>query len=103
LRAVAYRLAASTGFRVNEIRSLTPESFRLDDPDPVVCLDAAAAKNRRAVEQPIPAALARELAPWLAGKPVLPLHHETAKAIKADLEAAGVPYETAEGFADFPP
>ncbi len=30
-----------------------------------------------------------------------PLHHETAKAIKADLEAIGVPYETDEGTADF--
>ena len=32
---------------------------------------------------------------------VLPLHHETAKAIRADLTAAGIPYETDDGVADF--
>ena len=31
LRAMAYRVATSTGFRVDKLRSLTPESFRLDD------------------------------------------------------------------------
>src|SRR5579883_1023113 len=30
LRMMAYRAAAATGFRVEELRSLTPESFRLD-------------------------------------------------------------------------
>jgi hypothetical protein len=32
---------------------------------------------------------------------VFPLHHDTGKAIRSDLEAAGIPYETAEGAADF--
>ena len=54
---------------------------------------------------PIPSPLAPELAAWLrektAGAPVLPLRHETAKAIRADLESAGVPYVTDEGVADF--
>lgn len=83
LRAMAYRLAAATGFRAAELRTLTPEAFRLDGPDPTVCLAASATKNRRPAEQPIPLALARDLAGWLAGRPagvpVLPLHHETAK------------------------
>src|SRR5262249_35376830 len=35
------------------------------------------------------------------GEPVFPLHHETAKAIRVDLEAAGIPYSTEEGVADF--
>ena len=29
------------------------------------------------------------------------MHHETAKAIRGDLTAAGIPYETDEGVADF--
>lgn len=105
LRAMAYRLAAATGFRVAELRTLTPGSFRLEGADPTVFLTASATKNRRPAEQPIPLTLARDLAAWLrdkpADKPVLPLHHETARAIRADLADAGIPYETDEGKADF--
>jgi integrase len=105
LRAMAYRMAAATGFRAAELRTLTPEAFRLDGPEPCVFLRASATKNRRPSEQPIPLALARHLAEWLVNKPagvsVLPLHHETAKAIRADLAAAGIPYATDEGVADF--
>src|SRR5262249_13442148 len=50
-------------------------------------------------------ALARDLTRWLDGKPagvpVLPLHREAARAIRADLTAAGIPYATDEGVADF--
>ena len=105
LRAMAYRVAAATGFRVEELRSLTPESFRLDGPEPTVFLKRSSTKNRKPADQPISQALARDIRVWLrnspSGEPVLPLHHETAKAIKADLEACGVPYETDEGVADF--
>ena len=105
LRAMAYRLAAATGFRVAELRALTPESFHLDGPEPNVFLRASATKNRRPAEQPIPSSLVRDLADWLRDKPsgeaVLPLHHDTAKAIRRDLESAGIPYETDEGCADF--
>jgi hypothetical protein len=84
---------------------LTPESFRLTGPEPSVLLAAGATKNRRPAEQPIPLALARDLAGWLRDKParasVFPLHHKTAKAIREDLAAAGIPYETDEGVADF--
>jgi integrase len=105
LRAMAYRLAAATGLRVAELRTLTPDAFRLDGPEPVVWVRASATKNRRPAEQPIPSPRARELALWLRDKPagatVLPLRHETAKAIRADLESAGIPYATDEGVADF--
>lgn len=105
LRAMAYRLAAATGFRVAELRMLTPESFRLAGTEPSISLRASSTKNRRSAEQPITLALARDLPKWLEGMPpgmsVLPLHHETAKAMRTDLEAAGIPYETDEGVADF--
>jgi integrase len=105
LRAIAYQTAALTGFRVSELRSLTPESFRLDDSEPSVFLRRSSTKNRKPADQPIPITLACELRDWIRDKPrghsVFPLHHETAKAIRIDLEAAGIPYETEEGKADF--
>jgi integrase len=105
LRAMAYRVAAATGFRAQELRTLTPEGFHLNGSDPSVILAASATKNRRPAEQPVPVALARDLAAWLADRPagssVFPLHHETAKAIRVDLAAAGIPYETDEGVVDF--
>jgi integrase len=104
-RAMAYKVASATGFRVSELRSLTPESFKLEGPAPSILLRASSTKNRRPADQPISLALAAELNRWLAGSPpgssVFPLHHETSKAIKADLEACGVPYVTDEGTADF--
>jgi integrase len=105
LRAMAYRVAAATGFRADELRSLTPEAFRLDRQEPSILLRASSAKDRRPADQPIPLMLARDLCEWLRGKPsgqsVFPLNHETAKAIRGDLEAAGIPYETEDGAADF--
>ena len=104
-RAMVYRVTAATGFRADELRSLTPESFRLGGPEPSIFLRASATKNRRPADQPVPQTLARDLSAWLADKSagvsVFPLHHETAKAIRRDLEAAGIPYETDEGVADF--
>jgi integrase len=105
LRAMAYRLAAYTGLRVSELRSLTRESFRLDGGEPVVIVRASSAKNRKPAVQPIPGFLVGELRDWLEGLPhdvpVLPLRHETAKAIRDDLTRAGVPYRTDEGTVDF--
>ncbi len=105
LRAMAYRIASATGFRADELRKLTSESFRLKGSEPSIFLRASATKNRRPVDQPIPQALVPILAAWLegkpAGKPVLPLNPAAAKVIRADLTAAGIPYETEEGAADF--
>ena len=57
LRAIAYRVAAHTGFRVDELRSLAPESFHLDGPRPFIRLAASSAKNRKPVDQPVPSSL----------------------------------------------
>jgi site-specific recombinase XerC len=105
LRAMSYRVASDTGFRVAELRSLTPDSFRLTSLKPTIYLVAASTKNGKPADQPISQALAAELRSWLAdkvpGEQVFPLHHETARAIRRDLEAASIPYETKEGVADF--
>jgi hypothetical protein len=61
LRALAYRTAAATGFRADELRSLTPASFRLATSAPSVFLHASSTKNRRPADQHIPQALVPDL------------------------------------------
>jgi integrase len=99
-RAILYRLAAGTGFRANELRTLTPECFRLDGEDPSVVVRAAYAKNGREAVQPIRRELADRLRPWLAtrepGVPVLAVPVRTAEMLADDLRRAGIPYRDAE-------
>ena len=52
-RAMLYRLATGTGFRVSELASLTPESFDLSADPPTVTIEAAYSKHRRQDVQPI--------------------------------------------------
>ena len=91
-RAILYQLAVGTGFRANELRSLTPESFDLDADPPVVTIEAAYSKHRRRDEQPIRRDLADLLRPWLkgrpAGEPVFRLPDKVFKLMQADLAAA---------------
>jgi integrase len=104
-RAILYRVALGTGFRRDELGSLTPEAFRLDHEPPVIVCAAAYTKNGHEAEQPVPDALADVLRPWLAskapGRPVFGRLTRTADMIRADLTAAGVEYETASGVIDF--
>ena len=105
-RAWLYRVALATGFRASELASLTPESFDLTADPPTIEVQAGFSKRRRHDVQPIPLTLASAIAPWLAtlppGKPVWKFkNHDTALMIRFDLEAAGVPYRTSEGAADF--
>jgi integrase len=105
-RAMLYRLAHGTGFRAKELRTLTPERFRLDDDPPTVTVLVGYAKNGREAEQPIATTLADLLRVWLAdkpaGEPVFALMpNRQCSMLRADLERAGVPYITSEGYADF--
>ncbi len=106
-RAMLYRLAMGTGFRANELRSLTPESFHLDGEPPTVMVSAGYSKRRRDDTQPIPPALAAALRPWLASKaPGSPVFGEltkhTADMLRVDLEAVGIAYRDSSGrVADF--
>lgn len=94
-RGLAYKVGLATGFRAGEIRSLTPESFDLEKGE-VVCR-AAYDKRRRMVTQKLPPWLAAELREWFAGGggcwQGFP-HYHPGQVLKADLEAAGVPYVT---------
>jgi len=105
-RAMLYRLAHGTGFRAKELRTITPESFRLNDDPPTVKVLACYTKNRQEAIQPIAMGLADLLRPWLArkapGRPVFErLVHDTAKMLRFDLAAAGVPYIVDGEYNDF--
>ncbi len=106
-RAALYRLALGTGFRANELRTLSPERFDLDANTPTVTVAAAYSKRRRDDVQPIRPDLAEALRPWLAtkppGRPIFGnLTKHTNLLIQADLEAARIPYWDASGrVADF--
>ncbi len=100
-----YRLAMATGFRADELRTLTPERFALEGERPTITVLAKYSKRGREDVQPIAREMAQAFRPWLAtlppGRPVLAVPVRTADMLKADLEAAGIPYTTAAGTADF--
>ena len=105
-RAMLYTLALGTGFRADELATLTPDRFALDADPPTVTVMACYAKNRTEAVQPIAAGLADQLRPWLKtkapGRPVFDgMTERTAEMLRVDLEAAGIAYETASGVADF--
>lgn len=104
-RARCYALALGTGFRSEEIRTLTPERFDLAHNPPTATVLACYAKNGKEAVQPLPPSLASWLAPWLATlppeRPVFDLPDRTAEMLRVDLAAAGIPYETPSGFCDF--
>lgn len=94
-RTILYCLALGTGFRANELRSLTPMSFSLDTDSPTVTIKAGYSKRRRQDEQPISNELAEVLGPWLKGKPMdapafatLPSKWHLAKMLRRDMAAA---------------
>ena len=96
-RAVLYLVALETGFRKRELLSLRVADFRLDDEDGAwIRLDAANAKNAVEARQPIRKSVAGVLRAFLANRipssSVFGLSKwtETAKMLRADLEAAGV-------------
>jgi len=67
VRAMCYTLAAATGFRANELRSLTTDSFDLDAEPPICSVAAGYSKRRRHDLQPLPEALVEPVREWLAG------------------------------------
>ena len=92
-RALGYQVAMCAGLRLEELRSLSRESFDLEKS--LVRVKAAYDKRRRVVEQPIPSWLAAELRAWFDGGggcwSAFPRGH-AAEVLRLDLEAAGVPY-----------
>ena len=110
-RAALYRLAMSTGFRANEIRALTPESFHLDGDEPFIRLSAKDEKAGRGEDQPITREFAAWFRPFLEGKPpgkpAVHVPERAAKILRQDLKVAGIPCnafkrgKASEGVVDF--
>lgn len=107
LRARLYLVAYYTGLRRSELGSLTAVSFKLTSTPPTVRVEAAHSKHRREDTLPLHPELVRLLIEWLptipAGKKLFPNveRKKTWFMVKKDLERVGIPYETAEGIADF--
>ncbi len=109
VRALVYRLAVETGLRLSELRSLTWASFDLGGTPPTVTVSAAYAKSRRTDSLPLKHATAALLAhhATIVGpvdpqyRPFGKLPDKASKMIRVDLAAAGVPYRTPDGVADF--
>jgi len=107
-RAMLYRLAIETGLRAGELRSLTAASFDLDGQRPQLTVEAAHSKHRQKDVVELRPNTARELRAFLARKApaaaafALPRSERVVKMLRADLEAAGIPYRDESGrVADF--
>jgi integrase len=105
-RAALYLLAATTGYRRNELKCLTTTSFELDANPPCVAVPAAFTKAGRDDRQPIRRDVADYLRSWLAVKPsgtavfaCMPAN--TARTLRWDLKAARIPYEVDGKVFDF--
>ena len=112
-RFVRYAMATGTGLRAAALASLTPASFAFEADPPGVHLAARKHKSRKPRRQPLPSSLDDLLRAYLVGRPTgvplwggdWPERGEGAEMLRADLEAAGIPYEVQgrDGplFADF--
>ena len=104
-RALIYQLAAESGLRANEIRTLERASFNLDGPEPTVTVKATYSKHRDEDVLPLrpelTAKLVAHLATKLPGARAFYVPRLTAKMLQADLERAGIPDSTEAGVVDF--
>ena len=70
-----YGIAAMSGLRRDELLSLTPQSFHLDDKTPMVVCEAGYTKNHEKAEQPLPDALSRRFGHGLPPRSARPFSH----------------------------
>lgn len=103
-RAILYRLAAETGLRRNEIKSLKKSSFNFSNC--TVSVEIAYTKNKKTTVLPLRKATSAELQEFLAKKmpnaEAFKVPEKTADMMKEDLAAAKIPYVDDAGlFADF--
>ena len=95
-RATLYELAVETGFRRNELRSLTVASFKLDGDPATVTVRAGYAKNKRrdtlALSPGLASRIREHLRTKLPGAQAFNVPQRTAEMLRSDLERAGLPY-----------
>jgi len=101
-RALVYLTAATTGLRRGELGGLAPGDVDLDAA--TVTVRAELAKNGREATLPLPAGTVAVWRAWLADHPenerALPAVPNV-RTLYADLKAAGIESETADGEVDF--
>jgi integrase len=94
-------LAIATGLRYAEIKSITPESFALDNGHATVRVTAAYTKNGETAILHLPSDLAEDLRDWLVGRPrglpTFAMPDKAAAMLRIDLQAAGIPYRDEAG------
>jgi len=103
-RAMLYQLAAESGLRARELRSLVWDSFDLNADPPTVTVRAGYSKHRREDTVPLKPSTAQTLARWRDERdpadrelPVFAMPEKTAAMIRADLSDAGIEYRDADG------
>ncbi len=115
-RALAYRIAAFTGLRWNELRSLTIGAAHLEANTPFLLLEAGSAKNRKSAQIPLQCDLRDRLVAYRAerikrladgcstfpgtfdGESLLDgLPQQMTKVFNKDCAAAGIPKQDAAG------
>ena len=102
-RSALYMVASLTGFRRDELLSLTPTSFELASQPPVVDCEAAYTKNKDRAEQPLPVCSVPSIKKWLAdktpGKPVFESipRFRTGVMLRRDLARCDIPFKTSAG------
>ena len=103
-RAAMYTLALATGLRASELASLRPEDFHLEGHTPSISCQASYTKNQKEASQPITPEQADFFQVWVSraqpGQPVFRVPEKLGLWVRRDLERAGIPYKTAEGYAD---
>jgi len=105
-RALIYKFSALTGLRKNEIATLKKGSFDLDGRPATVTVEAAFSKHRREDTLPLPDELVQDLREHLRDRtdnePAFRVPLFAYRALKRDLEAAGIEYRDGSGrVADF--
>ncbi len=112
-RAMIYRLVLTTGLRANELATLTAGSLSFGDGQgqlagsPTVTVAPKNAKNRKLEPLPLRRDVADALRAYVGIRPATALvfpktswaDHGT-RMMTPDLEAAGIPYKTADGVVD---
>lgn len=109
-RALLYSIATTTGFRANEIASLTWGCLNLGSNPPTATVPAGYSKRRRDDTLPLKPFLAQWLGRWKAqagsdvpaDQPVIPISHRTnlARVVRADLQSARAAWLAAAGPAE---
>jgi integrase len=103
-RSLVYRFCVATGLRRKEVRAVRVSDMSYEG-TPGVWVQAKVGKNRKRAFQPLPGSMVAEIREHVKRRdpadPLFDVPSNTARMLKKDLKAAGIPYETPDGRFDF--